>query len=118
MGGRALTELDLAAVRSARRGRHGCLPLPAVTVTAPKKFEGVLIPGRTCWRTETSQRVAILMDNEPYYAALYSALLAAERSIHILGWAFDPRTRLSPDGTDGPDDPDEVWADPDRALPR
>ena len=52
--------------------------------------------------------MAILMDNEPYYAALYSALLAAERSIHILGWAFDPRTRLSPDGTEGPDDPDEV----------
>ena len=67
-----------------------------------------LVPGRTCWRTEPSRRVAILMDNEPYYAALYSALLAAERSIHILGWAFDPRTRLTPDGTEGPDDPDEV----------
>lgn len=65
----------------------------------------ILVPGSTCWRTEASPRVALLMDNEPYYAALFSALLAAERSIHILGWAFDPRTRPVPDGTDGPDDP-------------
>ena len=68
----------------------------------------VLEPGRTCWRIEASHRAALLMDNEPYYAALHSALLAAERSIHILGWAFDPRTRLAPDGTEGPEDPDEV----------
>lgn len=68
----------------------------------------VLKPNSTCWRTETSHRVAFLMDNEPYYTALHEALLAAEHSIHILGWAFDPRTRLAPDGTDGPEDPDEI----------
>ena len=68
----------------------------------------VLRPGDTCWRIEGASRAAFLMDNEPYYAALYAALQAAERSIHILGWAFDPRTRLVPDGTEGPDDPDEV----------
>ena len=68
----------------------------------------LLKPNSTCWRMETSRRVAFLMDNEPYYEALHEALLAAEHSIHILGWAFDPRTRLAPDGTEGPDDPDEV----------
>ena len=68
----------------------------------------VLIPGSTCWRVEASHRVALLVDNEPYYAALHAALLAAKRSVHILGWAFDPRTRLVPDGLDGPNDPDEV----------
>lgn len=68
----------------------------------------VLRPGDTCWRIESSPRAAFLMDNEPYYAALYSALRTAEHSIHILGWAFDPRTRLAPDGAEGPDDPDEV----------
>jgi phosphatidylserine/phosphatidylglycerophosphate/cardiolipin synthase-like enzyme len=26
----------------------------------------------------------------------------------LIGWGFDPRTRLFPDGYDGPDDPDEV----------
>ena len=68
----------------------------------------VLQPGRTCWRIGTSSRVAPLVDNEAYYAALLAALQAARRSIYILGWAFDPRTRLSPDGTEGPDDPDEI----------
>lgn len=68
----------------------------------------LLEPGRTCWRLERAGRVAFLVDNELYYAALYSALEAAERSIYILGWAFDPRTRLAPDGSERPDDPDEV----------
>lgn len=67
-----------------------------------------MVAGATCWRTAASQRVAILIDNERYYDALYSALRAAKCSIHILGWAFDPRTRLVPDGTEGPDDPDEI----------
>ncbi len=68
----------------------------------------VLKPGDTCWRIEGARRAVFLVDNESQYAALLSALQAAERSIHILGWAFDPRTRLAPDGTEGPDDPDEV----------
>jgi phosphatidylserine/phosphatidylglycerophosphate/cardiolipin synthase-like enzyme len=68
----------------------------------------VLIPGSTCWRIEHAHRAAFLMDNELYFASLFSALKSAKRSIHILGWAFDPRTRLAPDGTEGPDDPDEV----------
>lgn len=68
----------------------------------------VLQPGRTCWRIASSSRVACLVDNESYYAALLAALRSAERSILILGWAFDPRTRLAPDGTEGPEDPDEI----------
>ena len=68
----------------------------------------VLRAGATCWRIEGSPRVAFLVDNQSCYAALHSALQAAQRSIHILGWAFDPRTRLAPDGTEGLDDPDEV----------
>ena len=68
----------------------------------------VLEPGDSCWRTERARRVSFLVDNEPYYAALGSALRSAKRSIHILGWAFDPRTRLAPDGREGPDDPDEI----------
>ena len=65
-------------------------------------------PGRTCWRIEQAERAALLVDNQAYYAALFAALNAAKRSILILGWAFDPRTRLSPDGSEGPSDPDEV----------
>jgi phosphatidylserine/phosphatidylglycerophosphate/cardiolipin synthase-like enzyme len=65
-------------------------------------------PGESCWRTARAGRVGLLVDNQTYYGALYEALRLAERSISILGWAFDPRTRLAPDGREGPADPDEV----------
>lgn len=68
----------------------------------------LLIPGETCWRTERADRAAFLIDTEAYFTALYEALQGARRSILILGWGFDPRARLFPDGYDGPDDPDEV----------
>ncbi|HEY0646577.1 phospholipase D-like domain-containing protein [Phenylobacterium sp.] len=68
----------------------------------------LLIPGETCWRTDTADRCAFLIDTEAYFTALYEAFQKARRSILILGWAFDPRTRLFPDGYDAPDDPDEV----------
>ncbi|MBL8770430.1 MAG: phospholipase, partial [Phenylobacterium sp.] len=68
----------------------------------------LLIPGETCWRTEPADRAAFLIDNEAYFTALYEAFRRARRSILILGWGFDPRARLFPDGYDGPNDPDEV----------
>ena len=68
----------------------------------------LLRPGETCWRLARAGRAAFLMDNEAFYAALLEALQGARRSILLLGWAFDPRTRLAPDGSEGPDDPDEI----------
>ena len=68
----------------------------------------LLTPGETCWRVETSDRVAFLVDTEAYFTALFEAMRKARRSILILGWSFDPRARLFPDGHDGPADPDEV----------
>ena len=68
----------------------------------------VLRPGETCWRLARAARAAFLVDNQAYYAALFEALQAARHSILVLGWAFDPRTRLAPDGSEGPDDPDEI----------
>lgn len=64
--------------------------------------------GETCWRTARANRAAFLVDNEAYFSAVFDALHNARRSILLLGWGFDPRTRLFPDGYDGPDDPDEV----------
>ena len=64
--------------------------------------------GETCWRIEPSERAALLIDNKSYFATLKEVLQSARRSVYILGWAFDPRTRLAPDGAEGPDDPDEV----------
>jgi phosphatidylserine/phosphatidylglycerophosphate/cardiolipin synthase-like enzyme len=53
-------------------------------------------PGDNCWRVETASRFAILMENDAYFEALRSAIGKAQRSIVILGWQFDPRTRLDP----------------------
>jgi phosphatidylserine/phosphatidylglycerophosphate/cardiolipin synthase-like enzyme len=68
----------------------------------------LLREGETCWRRARANRVAFLIDNEAYFTAVYEAMQKARRSILILGWGFDPRTRLFPDGYDGPADPDEV----------
>jgi phosphatidylserine/phosphatidylglycerophosphate/cardiolipin synthase-like enzyme len=68
----------------------------------------VLIPGETCWRKAHAARAAFLIDIEAYYAAVYAALQQARHSVLLLGWGFDPRTRMFPDGHDGPEDPDEI----------
>lgn len=56
-----------------------------------------LVPGDTCWRVETAHRLTVLMENEAYFDALISALGKAQRSVVVLGWQFDPRTRLDPE---------------------
>lgn len=53
-------------------------------------------PG-TCWKTAIAPRFAVLMDNEAYFEALASSLSKARKSIVLLGWQFDPRTRLDPE---------------------
>lgn len=68
----------------------------------------VFKPGETCWRTARASRAAFLIDNEAFFTAAFEAIQKARRSILLLGWGFDPRTRMFPDGYDGPDDPDEV----------
>lgn len=62
-------------------------------------YEGSLLETATgVWRSATAHRFAPLMENKAYFDALASALHKAERSILILGWQFDPRTRLDPEG--------------------
>lgn len=56
----------------------------------------LLKPGLTCWRTARADRVALLVENSAYFSAVKEALAKAERSIQLLGWQFDPRTRLDP----------------------
>lgn len=68
----------------------------------------VFRPGETCWRKARASRAAFLIDNQAFFTAVFDALNKARRSILLLGWGFDPRTRLFPDGHDGPNDPDEV----------
>ena len=60
-----------------------------------------LRPGETCWRVARAERFSVLVENAAYFDALSSALAKAQRSIVILGWQFDPRTRLNPETRPG-----------------
>ena len=65
--------------------------------TPMKADPELFAPGRNCWRVEKADRFGILMENAAYFEALRSSLAKAKRSIVILGWQFDPRTRLDPE---------------------
>jgi phosphatidylserine/phosphatidylglycerophosphate/cardiolipin synthase-like enzyme len=64
----------------------------------------------SCWRIETAHRAAVLIDSGAYFAAAIAALHRARHSILLLGWGFDPRTRLTPDADGGEHGPDEIGA--------
>ncbi len=68
----------------------------------------LLQPGETCWRVERADRATFLVDTQAYFAAARQALAKARRQVLLLGWGFDPRTRLQPDGSEAPDEPDEI----------
>jgi phospholipase D1/2 len=67
--------------------------------------ESILRPGENCCAVAHSRRVALLVDGEAYFRAFYHAALRAQRSIVILGWDFDSRTRLHFDETRREDPP-------------
>jgi phosphatidylserine/phosphatidylglycerophosphate/cardiolipin synthase-like enzyme len=68
----------------------------------------ILKAGETCWRTGRADRCAFLVDTQSYFTAVYEALSKAKRSVLLLGWGFDPRTRLAPDGAQESGEADEV----------
>ena len=43
-------------------------------------------PGRNCWRVESAERLAYLVDGAAYFPAFHRAAMNARRSIYILGW--------------------------------
>lgn len=57
----------------------------------------ILTAGETCWQHSRADRATVLIDGATYFTALKSALLAAERSIFILGWDFHSRMEFEPD---------------------
>lgn len=74
-------------------------PTPLAALDA---YDGSLLtPSDTVWRTAQADRLSVLMENEAYFEALSSALDKAQRSIVVLGWQFDPRTRLDPESAMG-----------------
>jgi len=51
-------------------------------------------PGRNCWRIAPASRMAFLVDGEDYYRAVAESFARAERSIEIVGWDVNSRTRM------------------------
>lgn len=60
--------------------------------TAPS----LLVPGRTCWRVEATQRLSVIIDAEDYFTHAKMALRRARRSVYLTAWDFDARIRLTP----------------------
>lgn len=77
---------------------------------------GLLRAAETCWRLGPVGRVKVLLDGQDYFRTLLGALQRARRSIHLLGWSFDPRARLDPDEAD-PAEVGRVLIDLARANP-
>ena len=67
-----------------------------------------LIEPSAVWRVARAERVSFLVDSAAYFAAAMSAIRQARRSILLLGWSFDPRTRLQPGPEDVTGAPDEI----------
>lgn len=51
--------------------------------------------------TARAERAGLIVDVEAYYEAAREAMSRAQRSIHILGWAWDPETPFEPTPADG-----------------
>src|SRR5688572_30452783 len=55
---------------------------------------GLFDPGRNCWRVEHANRASMLTDAGAFFGAVRDALKQARRSVFIIGWDLDSRTRL------------------------
>ena len=68
---------------------------------------GLLVPGRNCWRIDRAKRLGFLIDGATYFPALRKAIARAQRSVFIVGWDIDsphsaPRGAIFPVGSFGP----------------
>ncbi|MEM5515337.1 phospholipase D-like domain-containing protein [Henriciella sp. AS95] len=58
----------------------------------------ILVPGETCQRIETAERMRIIIDGKDYFRAVKQAMLNAQKTIMMVGWDFDTRIAFEPDG--------------------
>src|SRR6266700_4891174 len=76
---------------------------PAPECGLAKMSAAILSPGRNVWRIERASRATVLIDGAAIFGGVRDAFLRARRSIFIVGWDIDSRTRLvgtnpNPDG--------------------
>ena len=78
----------------------------------------IVEPGRNCWQVARADRLALIVDAEPYFKAVKEAILQARHSVYLIGWDFDTRIKFEPDGKtlDGPNKlgPFLRWIDKNR----
>lgn len=65
----------------------------------------LLEPGRTCWAVERAERMAVIVDAADYFRIAKAAILKARHQVLLIGWDFDARIELEPQGQtlEGPD---------------
>jgi len=70
---------------------------PTLAQGAPEAVapRGLFQPGRNCLSVARANRAALLIDGDAYFGAFMKAAEHAQRSIIIVGWDFDSRTRLT-----------------------
>ncbi|WP_206366308.1 phospholipase D-like domain-containing protein [Sphingomonas flavalba] len=59
-------------------------------------------PGRNCWRVARADRFAFIVDAADYFIAARKAMLAARKSIFLVGWDFDAGITLDEQASEGP----------------
>ena len=66
--------------------------------SGPVPGDRLLVPDETCWRIERADRYAVFVDAADYFATLEAVVRAARRRVLLIGWDFDPRIRMDPQG--------------------
>src|SRR5580765_3226717 len=74
------------AAREIERAKHGSVPSGS--------DDSLFRPGYNTWAVARADRFALLIDAEAYFRAFHDAALHAQRSITVLAWDFNSRTRL------------------------
>ncbi|WP_026381491.1 phospholipase D-like domain-containing protein [Afifella pfennigii] len=64
----------------------------------PEKDPVSLLNDRTCWRKARAERLAVIVDAADFFRAAKEAMLKARRSVLLIGWDFDARIKLEPEG--------------------
>ena len=74
--------------------------------------------GSNCWRVETAERMAVVVDAADYFRVARDAMLQAREQILLVGWDVDPRILLDPDlEGEGPEgSPNRLASAHDRTL--
>jgi phosphatidylserine/phosphatidylglycerophosphate/cardiolipin synthase-like enzyme len=57
----------------------------------------LFVPGKTCWRIERANRLAIIIDAAEYFRLVKAAMLQARHRIMLIGWDFDTRIKFEPE---------------------